>query len=157
MNREMPTMTAMNYASAVVNQNSFGGNGGGWEQHQNVGAQQSIGDQLRKLKHGQFLSTETKAKSNMTAARIVKVFVADQNENIPLDSRVIYRGDEHLTDLTDQELFFEIQMADLLKEHNEVRVKTRDKTQSAKFGRDIFLEPAKIRDLKMVVVTVATF
>lgn len=89
--------------------------------------------------------------------RIVQVFVADTNDNLPLKNRVLYRGDQHLTDLTDQELFYEISINEILAKHNAERVKTVDKAQSSKFGRDIFLEPAKIRDLKMVVVTVATF
>lgn len=91
------------------------------------------------------------------SARIVKVFIADSNENLPLEKRVIYSGEEKLTDLTDQELFFEVPIADLLAKHNEVRAATVDKKQAEKFGRDIFLEPARIRDLKMVVVNVAAF
>lgn len=90
-------------------------------------------------------------------ARIVKVFIADTDENIPLEKRVLYSGTEKLTDLTDQELFFEVPIANLLDAHNKMRATTIDKKQSDKFGRDIKLEPARIRDLKMVVVTVAQF
>ena len=95
--------------------------------------------------------------NTMSAARIVKVFIADPNENLPLDKRVIYSGDEKLTDSTDQELFFEVPIGDLLAKQNELRAATLDKKASEKSGRDIFLEPARIRDLKMVVVTVAQF
>jgi hypothetical protein len=93
----------------------------------------------------------------MATARIVKVFIADPNENIPLDKRVIYSGQEQLTDLTDQELFFDVPISELLAKHNELRKTTLDKKQADKFGRDVFLEPARIRDLKMVVVSVAEF
>lgn len=93
----------------------------------------------------------------VSTARIVKVFIADPNENLPLDKRVLHTGDEQLTDLTDQELFFEVPIAELLTKHNAVRAATVDKKQAEKFGRDIYLEPARIRDLKMVVVTVAQF
>lgn len=93
----------------------------------------------------------------MSTARIVKVFIADSNENIPLAKRILHSGAEQLTDLTDQELFFEVPIADILAKHNEVRAATVDKKAAEKFGRDIFLEPARIRDLKMVVVTVAQF
>lgn len=96
-------------------------------------------------------------KEQKVAARIVKVFIADPNENIPLEKRVLYSGDEKLTDLTDQELFFEVPIADLLGRHNDYRKTVMDKKQAEKFGRDIFLEPARIRDLKMVVVDVAQF
>lgn len=92
-----------------------------------------------------------------STARIVKVFIADPNDNIALEKRVLYSGEEKLTDLTDQELFFDVPIADLLAKHNATRAATVDKKQAEKFGRDIFLEPARIRDLKMVVVTVAQF
>lgn len=93
----------------------------------------------------------------VSTARIVKVFIADSNDNLPLDKRVLWSGDEQLTDLTDQELFFEVPIAEILAKHNAVRAKTVDKKQAEKFGRDIFLDAARIRDLKMVVVTVAQF
>lgn len=89
--------------------------------------------------------------------RIVKIFIADPNENLPLDKRLLHSGDEQLTDLTDQELYFEVPIADLLKKHNAMRATTIDKKQTEKFGRDVFLEPVRIRDLKMVVVVVAGF
>jgi hypothetical protein len=98
-----------------------------------------------------------KEQPTMSAARIVKVFIADSNENLPLEKRVLHSGAERLTDLTDQELFFDVPIAELLAKHNDVRKATVDKAQAEKFGRDIFLEPARIRDLKMVVVTVAQF
>lgn len=93
----------------------------------------------------------------MSTIRIVKVFIADPNENLPLDKRLMYSGSEQLTDLTDQELFFEVPIAELLKAHNTMRLTTVDKKQTEKFGRDVFLEPVRIRDLKMVVVAVAAF
>lgn len=89
--------------------------------------------------------------------RVVKVYIADSDENLKLQERLLYTGDEKLTDFTDQELFFEVPMGELLSKHNAVRAKTVDKKASEKFGRDIFLEPVRIRDLKMVVVEVAVF
>lgn len=89
--------------------------------------------------------------------RIVKVFIADTNENIPLEQQLVYRGDEKLTDLTDQELYFELNMNDLLAKHNEKRRKIVDKKVAEKSGRDVYLEPARIRDLNMVVVNIASF
>jgi hypothetical protein len=100
---------------------------------------------------------QQKAPPAMPNARIVKVFVADPNENLPLDKRVLYTGSEQLTDLTDQELFFEVPISELLKKHNELRVATRDKKAGNVNNEPVMLEPARIRDLKMVVVTVASF
>ena len=90
----------------------------------------------------------------MAARRLVKVVIVDPNENIALDDCVLYSGDEKLTDATDQELFFEIDIKNLLEKHNEKRVKVIDKKVKE---RTEYLEPAKIRDLKMVVVNIASF
>jgi hypothetical protein len=89
--------------------------------------------------------------------RIVQVFIADPNENVPLDQSILFEGKQKLTDLNDTELFFEVPMAETLAAHNQKRVKWADKEATKKAGKEIFLDPAKIRDLKMVVVTVATF
>lgn len=89
--------------------------------------------------------------------RIVRVFVADPDESLPVAARVLYSGEEKLTDLTDGELFFELPVQELLASHNAVRAQTSDREQSKNFGRDIMLEPVKVRDLKMVIVDVAKF
>lgn len=89
--------------------------------------------------------------------RIVQVFVADTNENITLDKRILYRGDPKVTDLTDQELYYEIPIMELLKVHNQLRAETVDKEASKRSGKDVFLEPARVRDLRMAVVNIAVF
>lgn len=86
--------------------------------------------------------------------RIVKVFIVDTDENIPLDQCVLYSGEEKLTDANDQELFFEIDINSILKAHNEKRIKIVNKDVK---DRIEYLEPARIRDLTMTVVTVASF
>lgn len=95
-------------------------------------------------------------ESNMAQAkrRLVQVIIVDPNENIPLDNCVVYQGGQKLTDLNDQELFFELDIKALLERHNAIRTKVRDKKVKE---REEFLEPAKIRDLKMVVVNIAEF
>lgn len=90
----------------------------------------------------------------MASRRLVKVVIVDPNENVPLDDCVLYSGEEKLTDATDQELFFEIDIKGILEAHNAKRVTVVDKKVKE---RTEYLEPAKIRDLKMVVVNVATF
>lgn len=94
---------------------------------------------------------------NYMTKRIVRVYLADTDENVPLSGSVLHSTQEKLTDLTDQELFFEIPIQDVLTKHNALRVTLLDKKQTARSGRDTFLEPVKIRDLKMTVVTVASF
>lgn len=89
--------------------------------------------------------------------RIVQVFIADPNDNVPLEQSILHQSEQKLTDLTDQELFFECPIAEKLAAHNAKRITWRDKAASKQAGKDVMLEPAKIRDLHMVVVTVAQF
>lgn len=86
--------------------------------------------------------------------RLVKVVIIDPDDKVPLDKCLLHCSDEHLTDLTDQELFFEIDIKNILDKHNEVRTEIVDKTIKE---RTEYLEPVKVRDLRMVVVTVASF
>lgn len=92
-----------------------------------------------------------------TNMRIVKVFIADSDVNLPLEKRLLYKGEEQLTDLTDQELFYEVPITALLAEHNKLRAGALNKSATEKAGRDVYLEPVRIRDLRMVVVDVASF
>lgn len=142
---EMPSISASSYTSATVAHNgpldiTFAAHGAANKFLGNLAAQ-----------------PDPKGNPVMSTARIVKVFIADPNENLALDKRVIYSGEEKLTDSTDQELFFEVPIGDLLATQNALRATTVDKKASDKSGREIFLEPARIRDLKMVVVTIAQF
>jgi hypothetical protein len=89
----------------------------------------------------------------MITRRIVQVFISDPNENVPLEECILFEGKQKVSDATDQELFFELDIKELLAKHNERRVKIVDKRVK---DRTEHLEPAKVRDLKMVVVTVAT-
>lgn len=99
-------------------------------------------------------SVETDVADKKQATRFVRVLIVDPDDNLKLEDRLIYKGEEKLTDLTDQELFFELDIRDLLKAHNEKRVKVVNKTVKE---RTEFLEEAKIRDLRMVVTTIASF
>ena len=149
---ETPTISGMSYTSSSVDASA-------WMKEavdqQQIARRLGIADVLNMARP----AAEVKPKETqiVSTARIVKVFIADSNDNLPLDKRVLHTGAEQLTDLTDQELFFEVPISELLAKHNAVRTATVDKKQAEKFGRDIFLEPARIRDLKMVVVTVAQF
>lgn len=86
--------------------------------------------------------------------RIVQVFIADPDERVPLDNALLYRGDQHLTDATDQELFYDLDIKDLLEKHNAFRITVADKSVKE---RAEMLEPIRARDLQMTVVDVATF
>jgi hypothetical protein len=93
-------------------------------------------------------------KEKPVSRRLVQVFIADPDENVPLDKALLYSGSQKFTDATDQELFFEIDMKSILDNYNAERVKIVNKKVKE---RTEMLEPVKIRDLKMTVVSVATF
>lgn len=115
-------------------------------------------DQLRRITSGYTrppITQITKEVKKVTM-RIVRVFIADpdQDENLKVEDRLLYKGDEKLTDATDQELFFEVDIKTILDQHNVKRTATRNKQVKDKVE---MLEPIRIRDLKMVVTTVASF
>ena len=89
--------------------------------------------------------------------RVVRVFIADTNTNIPVDKRILYEVKEITTDLTDQELFFEIDINNILKKHNKFRSTVLNEDLSDSTGKDIKLKNTKIRDLFMTVVNIASF
>lgn len=88
--------------------------------------------------------------------RIVQVFIVDTNPSLPADKAILYRGEQQFTDATDQELFFALDVAGMLKKHNEMRVTLKDKKLSKADGI-VYLEPARIRDLTMNIVDVVRF
>lgn len=110
-------------------------------------------DGFRRLQQTQRIEKILNEEKTMTR-RLVQVFIADSNENVPLEDALLFRGEPKFTDATDQELFFEIDIKNILEKHNEKRVKLVDKKVKE---RTEHLEPAKIRDLKMVVVEIAKF
>lgn len=89
-----------------------------------------------------------------TTRRLVQVFIVDPHESVPLADCLLYKGDLQLTDLTDQELFYELDIKQMLDAHNDKRRKIIDKKVKERVEH---LEPARIRDLKMQIVTVAQF
>jgi hypothetical protein len=111
----------------------------------------------RQLQESLAIEEAKRKKAMQIDTRLVKVFIVDPNDSLSVDDRLIYKGDERLTDLTDQELFFELDMKEMLENHNVKRSHTIDKHAKPDDGKKPFLEPARVRDLKMQVVTLAQF
>ena len=88
----------------------------------------------------------------MSERRLVRVIIADPDTNVPVEDALIHDSKEIFTDKTDDELYFDIPVAELLKTHNEKRVKIRNKDVKE---REEMLEPTRIRDITMVVLTLA--
>lgn len=168
MSGDIPSISASTYASQAYGLDSLGAQGfaalaSGGTGGLFGGAQSSGGAPIGQLigrRHAtihpdrvEYRTEETGIMAN-PKRRLVQVLIMDPNENVPLESCLLYRGDQKLTDATDAELYFEIDIKDILAKHNQNRVKLVDKKVKERVE---YLEPAKIRDLKMVVVTVAEF
>lgn len=167
MQRDMPAIASSQYAATTIPLAAIGALGrhaglaeaGTWQRQIQGNAHHQRDDIAEKLAllHAASATpntTATKEKAMSATRRLVQVVIVDPNENIPLDQCLLHMGEKKLTDATDQELFFEIDIKDILAKHNERRVKVVDKKVKE---RTEYLEPAKIRDLKMVVVNIASF
>lgn len=164
MMTDLPQLQAMNYGAQATGYNlgdSFAGLASAatpFDQFNSLFGDpaSTIKREIARLK--QQAGSNAEQNNNMSARRIVQVFIADPNDNVPLERSLLFQDDKpRLTDLTDQELFFEIDIRSVLQKHNEYRVTLRDKAASERSSKDINLEAAKIRDLKMTVVCVAQF
>ena len=155
--REMPAIATSAYASHAVNLNHIGGvgqlNQTSWQDSPEANDAFYV-RQLQALQNHVPTTFVNKEEETMGSRRLVQVFIADPNENVPLDQALLYSGEQKFTDATDQELFFEIDINNILKKYNEKRMKFVDKKVKERVEH---LEPAKIRDLKMVVVAIASF
>lgn len=159
MNHEMPAMASSAHTHTIYAGGALAGQSSGLiglagAAPLNQFAQQALAQQYNSAKEQ---AKAAKPKEPIMAAavrRLVQVFIADANENVPLESSLLYSGEQKLTDATDQELFFELDIKTLLEDHNKKRVKLIDKKVKE---RTEYLEPAKVRDLKMTVVTIASF
>lgn len=183
MNRdELPQFAASSYTSSSVGLDAMGGSTGQANQTRGLGAipgapagafvQMAPADAQRQAERRVNSLNFLQAQANPTMGshhpsvakefpmpivsprRLVQVFVADTNDQVPLKDSVLYSGAQQLTDLTDQELFYELSIKEMLAEHNKKRTQIRDKHNK---HEDTPLEPARVRDLKMVVVTIAQF
>lgn len=100
---------------------------------------------------------KTEEKKPMPSRRLVKVIIVDPNESVPLDKAVLVNDPEMVTDLTDDEIFFDMDIKGILAAHNAYRITLVDKKASRNKEKDVMLEPIRIRNLKMVVLNIADF
>jgi len=117
-------------------------------------------DKIKKAKEQLTVKLKEKTTSmndQTSSFRIVRVVIADPNTNVPLANRILHDSGEITTDLDDRELFFEVNIKEKLEEHNKLRATLLDKGYSKAKDKDMFLEPLRIRDLRMTVITVASF
>lgn len=169
---DMPTFTASSYTSNSTNAGAFGWGGtsdrsddragylDAYRQHAQIGGSLNNLNNMANLvmasstviqKEKDDMATNGKGK-----LRVVRVFLVDPDERVPMDKRVLHRTEEITTDATDQELFFGIPVQRLLQVHNDLRQSIKWKDEGSK-GDAEPLKEIRIRDLVMSVTTVAEF
>lgn len=161
---DMPTINAANYANSSVALShfspataamQFGSRYIGPNQETIHLADQALADQAAATS---LLATKKPFEKEIVmpviTRRLVQVFIADPDENVPTTDCMIYSGEQRLTDLTDQELYFEIDIKGALTTYNEKRTKIINKKVK---DRTEYLEAVRVRDLKMTVVEIAKF
>ena len=151
---EIPHLNTCSYVSNITTGDLLTSCGGGY-----TGMNQSIGlgQYQGGLQNAYYQPAENKVVADkQDKLRVVRVYIADTNVNIPVGKRLLYTGEETITELTDQELFFELDIKSLLAEHNKYRFGVKDKKHSSK-DNVVYLEPVRVRDLVMTVVNIATF
>jgi hypothetical protein len=87
--------------------------------------------------------------------RLVEIYVVDPDEKMPVEKSIVYEGPRKLTDSEDRDLFFELNMTELVLKHNKVREETMVDDKFT--GRKVPLKPIKVSDLRMTVVNIASF
>jgi hypothetical protein len=160
MQNEMPAVGHSTYSASAVNLNQAVGSSVGYLEQQNLnqamqaGQQRYSADYVARHIHQALPTPKEEPPMPATTRRLVQVFIVDPQEAVPIKDCLLYKGELQLTDLTDQELFYELDIKQMLDAHNEKRAKIVDKKVKE---RTEFLEPARIRDLRMQIVTVAQF
>lgn len=160
---EMPAISNTSYCSNTYDPS------GTWE-NQSVGSttalkpwdwtEAELQKERRVLKKMGIEPQEVKEQDmpNVTC-RMVQIFIVDPDKRVPVEKRCLYQTSEpFMTDLTDQELYhMQVDIKMLLELHNNERRGIVDKEASRLKEKDVYLDEIRIRDLKMVVVELATF
>lgn len=113
---------------------------------------------LAKRKEPESILTQAfkEAIKNVAKARVIQVFIADNDCNIEVAKRLLYKGEQLFTDLSDQDLFYDIEIKALITKHNEYRATVLNESKSTATEK-VFLKPIKVSELSMVVAVLAEF
>lgn len=159
MNQEMPEITSTSYVSTTTGIQDMASNAvvvAGNPQAFDLRGPDTVppGERRVMLDVLNQVATTLETNEDEYMKRIVRVLIVDSDEEVPAEQSVLHDSGEQLTDADDQELFFEVNIKEILEKHNEVRGKIVDPEYT---DRTEYLQPLRIRDLKMQVVVIAQF
>ena len=91
--------------------------------------------------------------------RLVRRLIVDPDSRLKAKEALVYLDDTPvLSDLSDDELFMEIDVKGMLAKHNEKRGDIEDKSVSRQFEKVVYLEDdLEPNDLRFHVITEASF
>lgn len=97
-----------------------------------------------------------RAEAMANSERVVQIYVADLDQNLPLDKRLIWQSEPTFTDLKDDEVWFDLAstITAKLAEHNKYRLTVRNKAIK---DREVMLEEIRPRDLSVNFTNLAQF
>lgn len=158
MNQEMPEISSTAYVTTTSGMQDMAGNAvvlaGNPQAFDLRGPDVGPGNRRVMLDVLNKAATELESNEDDYMKRIVRVLIVDSDEEVPAEQSVLHDSGEMLTDADDQELFFEINIKKILEKHNEIRGKIVDPEYT---DRTEYLQPLRIRELKMQVVVIAQF
>lgn len=156
--RELPSIGSSSYTTSAIGLASFGSDaidaaGAAMPRRMSPADDKNFWAKTM-TNHPQMKPEEKEFPMAVNTRRLVQIVIADPDPKMPLNDSLLYKGDEMMTDLTNEELFYELDIKGLLAAHNAKRVTVVDKTVK---DRTKNLEPTRVRELKMVVVEIAKF
>lgn len=101
---------------------------------------------------GEFMNASpTKSGQKGTRNRVVNIYIIDKSKEIPIKERLISALLAEVTDLADDEIKMSLDIPNILEEYNKRRTKIQDQVKSEQLGKEIFLGPATVKDLSIII------
>lgn len=97
-------------------------------------------------------------EENKMSKRLVRVVILDQDDRLRgklSKHALVYKGEEFVTGLSNEEIVMSLNIGEIIEEHNKVRVTLQDLDASRTLGHEVFLEEIEVSDLQVKVVTLA--
>jgi hypothetical protein len=119
-----------------------------------------IRDKLREMGAERIEDAKAESNNQMKAQRrLVRRLIVDPDSRLKAHQALIYLDTAPvLSDLSDDELFMEIDVKGLLAKHNEFRGTVEDKSVSRQFEKVVYLEDdLDPNDVRFHVITAARF
>lgn len=86
--------------------------------------------------------------------RFVNIYVIDLHPDVAGADSILYSEKERWLTISIEELWYEINLLELLKKHNEKRVKILDTNKTRETGKDTYLKPLTLENVNRRVMDI---